>query len=158
MKVIIIERSDDLWRFACDDVFEFVAMLLDVLVWDSLLYSRLHVNSVCVAKFKPQDCSKHPEGRGAFLHGWFYQILSWFLDSYPKVVYMIALALVTMTCSSKGLVEASLGIPLHLTTLLLFMIGILSTSLVLVYWTDILCFLGVWQFKLWKFFSLSLGW
>ena len=140
---------------------DFVPMLLDVFVWASFkvnIYSRLHVNSVCVAKFKPQDCSKHPEGRGAFLHGWFYQILSWFLDSYSKVVYMIALALVTMTCSSKGLVEASLGIPLHLTTLLLFMIGILSTSLVLVYWTDILCFLGVWQFKLWKFFSLSLGW
>ena len=56
--------------------------------------------------------------------------ISWF---YPKVVYMIALAWVTMACSSKGLIETSLGIPLHLSTLLLFIIGILSTSLILVY-------------------------
>ena len=53
------------------------------------------------------------------------------LDVYSKVTYTIALAWVAMACSSKEVVETSLGISLLLASLLLFTNGCVSTSLIL---------------------------
>ena len=59
------------------------------------------------------------------------KFLSGSLDVYSKVMYTIALAWVVMACSSKEVVETSLGISLLLASLLLFTIGCVSTSLIL---------------------------
>ena len=95
--------------------------------------SRLYFFSVCMAKPESQDIQKHPEGRGAFLLGLYLLPVQHvpLLNLNSKVACSICVAGAVLGGSGTEVLHISVGISMPLTTLLICMLGILSTSLIL---------------------------